>query len=749
MSRRPLVILLLAAGLLATPPLARAVLDTAGFRTVPVARTDHPISAMVVAPDGRLFAAIQALGAPGETEHNTRAEIRVFESYATTDGAMMDQGSVWATVEDVHADYSDEGLLGLALAPDFATSGLVYVHVTTSFDDGGPEDVHDQEIRVYRETAAGRGEYLGTVHTGLEMASSSTRRNGGQLTFGVDGCLYLGNGDGGSNNRWSAQLLVGRDRPNSTEHTAWCDSVCLGTEEHPDRLLAEHDGLLNHGGKVLRLAVEGPSVAQGGGGASVTAQPFMFAAGFRDPMGLLSHPLTGQLYVAERGDSLEAEVALVESGSNHGWPCLEGEQVKESCLAGLTADDVYANHPSWRRPLVTHPGSGEVVSGLTAYTGLGYPAEYYGDVFYLLRNSARIYRLDLAAPCFVPAAESLVPLAFHDSDEDGEFRALYDIDQDDEAEFVSIQNLIDVVQGPSPFGADVLYIAARRSNSSDMESDGVIYRLEYATTFEPYTGPTGRVGDECFAGMENPFRRPSCLPPGGDCPAAPDGASCDDGDVCNGDEACSAGICVHTGATADDGTACAPARACMADGVCDGGYCESPGAVSDGTPCADGDPCNGLETCMGGECQPGEGPRALTVKVLKLGATAGTLNLNGSIQPALPLEPATTDELALTLTDASGELYTGRLTHPAGDALWSRGKSGKARWKDPAGAYDGITRVIVRPRKKGTRLRMKAAGLDLGRAQAAPLGARLVVGDQCFEASLDCTQKGATLRCKP
>jgi len=69
------------------------------------------------------------------------------------------------------------------------------------------------------------------------------------------------------------------------------------------------------------------------------------------------------------------------------------------CLAGHTPADVYANHPDWRAPIVAHAGN-PALSGVAVYTGLGYPAEYYGDVFYLLRDGARIYRMDLEPRAF-------------------------------------------------------------------------------------------------------------------------------------------------------------------------------------------------------------------------------------------------------------------------------------------------------------------------------------------------------------
>src|SRR5262249_37562655 len=116
------------------PRTARAVLDTEGFRAVAVAQTEYPISAVAVPPRGRVFAAGQELGPPTAPDPGT-AEIRVFSSYKSTDGSTLDTGSVWATVEGVRATTMEEGLLGIALAPDFASSKLVYVYITTTDEE--------------------------------------------------------------------------------------------------------------------------------------------------------------------------------------------------------------------------------------------------------------------------------------------------------------------------------------------------------------------------------------------------------------------------------------------------------------------------------------------------------------------------------------------------------------------------------------------------------------------------------------
>src|SRR5262245_19691949 len=124
LGRCSLALALLLAGATA-PRTARAVLDTPGFRAVAVAQSAYPISA---APDGRMFATVQELGQTSGSTPGT-AEIRVFDAYRTTDGSTLDTGTVWATVDGVRATTMEEGLLGIALAPDFATSKLVYVYL--------------------------------------------------------------------------------------------------------------------------------------------------------------------------------------------------------------------------------------------------------------------------------------------------------------------------------------------------------------------------------------------------------------------------------------------------------------------------------------------------------------------------------------------------------------------------------------------------------------------------------------------
>ena len=101
-------------------------------------------------------------------------------------------GAVFLDITGQVTDGGEQGLLALALAPDYASSGRVFVFYT---DNGG-----DLQLDEYRRAAGAP-----------ERADPATRRpvltiqhdqadnhNGGQLLFGRDSMLYLSTGDGGT-----------------------------------------------------------------------------------------------------------------------------------------------------------------------------------------------------------------------------------------------------------------------------------------------------------------------------------------------------------------------------------------------------------------------------------------------------------------------------------------------------------------------------------------------------------------------
>lgn len=178
----------------------------------------------------------------------------------------------------------EQGLLGLAFHPDYATNGRLFVNYTRKPDGA---TVIAEYRRESRDTASREERRLFVV------PQPYPNHNGGMVAFGPDGYLYIGMGDGGS----------GGD---------------------PDNRAQDRDDLL---GKILRVDVDGdmpyaiPAAnpyAQGGG------KPEVYAWGLRNPWRFSFDALTGDLWVADVGQYKWEEVDLVVRGGNYGWRVMEG-----------------------------------------------------------------------------------------------------------------------------------------------------------------------------------------------------------------------------------------------------------------------------------------------------------------------------------------------------------------------------------------------------------------------------------------
>ncbi len=125
------------------------------------------VTALVVAPDGRVFVA------------EKDGAIRVVR-----DGVLSPTPFATLTV----ASGSERGLLGLALSPDFANTGYLYAYYTTT--QGGAHN------RISRFAALGDAAVTPEeVLVDLPALSSAENHNGGALAFGPDGKLYVAVGD--------------------------------------------------------------------------------------------------------------------------------------------------------------------------------------------------------------------------------------------------------------------------------------------------------------------------------------------------------------------------------------------------------------------------------------------------------------------------------------------------------------------------------------------------------------------------
>jgi glucose/arabinose dehydrogenase len=166
---------------------------------------------------------------------------------------------------------SERGLLSLAFAPDYASSGRFYVYYTAP----------DGDIRIveYRRSSADRADH-GSARVVLSVEHPLSNHNGGLVLFGPDGRLYAGLGDGGG----------GGDPNNNAQNRG--------------RLL----------GKIIRMD---PRSGR---------RPEIYAYGVRNPWRFAFTP-RGHMVVADVGQSEVEEVTVIRrKGANLGWRMWEGRR---------------------------------------------------------------------------------------------------------------------------------------------------------------------------------------------------------------------------------------------------------------------------------------------------------------------------------------------------------------------------------------------------------------------------------------
>jgi glucose/arabinose dehydrogenase len=195
--------------------------------------------------------------------------------------------------------YEERGLQSLAFAPDYATSGKVYVNLTPTQgaslnsdvvlefqrSAADPYAVDPGTRRMLLELPGGPG-FLGTVH------------NSYTLKFGPDNLLYVGMGDGGG--------VCNSERPGVPQDIA------------------------SPFGKLLRLDPNAPAPHGAAG------NPFQLGGdarvlhyGLRNPFRFSFDRVTGELYIGDVGQNSYEELDVAPPGAtglNFGWAALEGTQ---------------------------------------------------------------------------------------------------------------------------------------------------------------------------------------------------------------------------------------------------------------------------------------------------------------------------------------------------------------------------------------------------------------------------------------
>lgn len=204
----------------------------------------------------------------------------------------------------VNSSGGEQGLLGLAFDPDYATNGDFYVHYTRS--DNANVVAHYNANPPSSNTAGTVGTVL------LTQTQPRTNHNGGQLAFGPDGHLYISIGDGGK-------------------------------QGDPDDNAQNMQTFL---GKILRIAVDGSSPytvpADNPFVGVPNTFPEIWQPGLRNPWRFSFDRLNGDLFIGDVGQNSWEEIdhapAPSPGGENWGWRCYEATHEYNTTGCGPIGD---------------------------------------------------------------------------------------------------------------------------------------------------------------------------------------------------------------------------------------------------------------------------------------------------------------------------------------------------------------------------------------------------------------------------
>lgn len=188
------------------------------------------------------------------------------------------------------------GMLGMTFHPNFTNNGQVYISYTAQGVGSFPlRSIISQLISADGNITLDPS----TESRIITIDQPFINHNGGNIAFGPEGFLYIGLGDGGSGND-----------PNNDG-------------QNPTTLL----------GSILRLDVDSGSpykppddnpFVRGGGRQEI------YAYGLRNPWRWSFDRTTGELWLADVGQSAREEVNLIQNGGNYGWRCYEGTRFNTS-----------------------------------------------------------------------------------------------------------------------------------------------------------------------------------------------------------------------------------------------------------------------------------------------------------------------------------------------------------------------------------------------------------------------------------
>jgi glucose/arabinose dehydrogenase len=269
----------------------------------------------------------------------------------------------------------EQGMLGLAFHPDYASNGRFFVFRSlTSTTRGNTNRLH-QRLSEFRVSPSNPNQADNWERVLLQQYDQAGNHNGGEVTFGPDGYLYVSLGDeGGANDTYlnsqkpdldffSAILRIDVDnRPGS-----------LPPNPHP-----ANEADLN----AYRVPADNPfhnlTRFLGRNLTPSRVRTEFYSIGWRNPWRMSFDRETGELWVADVGQDARESIAITRSGANHGWGFREGDGAGPfAAPTGFTTDPLFQYVP----PVYVYRHGSGLMQGDSVTGGLVYRGSRMSQLF--------------------------------------------------------------------------------------------------------------------------------------------------------------------------------------------------------------------------------------------------------------------------------------------------------------------------------------------------------------------------------
>ncbi|MFO0824097.1 MAG: PQQ-dependent sugar dehydrogenase [Gemmataceae bacterium] len=285
---------------------------------------------------------------------------------------------------------NEEGLLGMALHPDYKKNGEVFIFYTPK-----RKTAQDEMTNVVARFRPSKADPAKLDPAGEEIVLKYPKRpfwnhDGGTIAFGPDGFLYIVHGDGGAGN----DLF-----DNAQNLGTWFGKILrIDINNKAD-------------GKSYAVPKDNPFLG------TKDAQPEIWAYGLRNPWRMAFDRGTGKLWCADVGQNLFEEINLIEKGGNYGWNRREALHPFGAKGTGPKQEFI---EPIWEY----HHDVGKSITGGSVYRGKAFPeleghyvyADYVTSKIWALKYDEKAKRVTANRPIKDPAK----PVLSFGEDEQGE-----------------------------------------------------------------------------------------------------------------------------------------------------------------------------------------------------------------------------------------------------------------------------------------------------------------------------------------